>query len=217
MVAIEFEDKVTVTSLATFREWAKSDAYPERGQFSYLAGSLYVDLSMEKFIPHNQVKGEFAVVLGQLVKTAEMGYYVHDNMLYTNVGADLSTEPDGAFLSYDTMREGRAWLNGGALGDDVELEGVLDMVLEVVSDSSVRKDTVRLHDLYWRAGIPEYWLVDARGAAPQFTIFKHGPEGYTRTRPQKGGWLKSDVFGRSFRLTQNTDLLGHPRCNLAVR
>lgn len=217
MVAIEFEDKVTVTSLATFREWAKSDAFPERGQFSYLAGSLYVDLSMEKFIPHNQVKGAVAIVLGPMVKAADMGYYVHDNMLYTNVDADLSTEPDGAFLRYDAVREGRAWLNGGALGDDVELEGVLDMVLEVVSNSSVRKDTVRLLDLYWRAGIPEYWLVDARGTTPLFTIFKHGRDGYTPTRPQKGGWLKSEVFGRSFRLTQDTDPLGHPRYTLAVR
>ena len=77
------------------------------------------------------------------------------------------------------------------------------MVLEVVSDSSVRKDKRILPDLYWRAGIPEYWLVDARGKSPEFTIFKHGREGYTPTRPQRGGWLKSDVFGRSFRLCRS--------------
>src|SRR5256885_8764701 len=44
----------------------------------------------------------------------------------------------------------------------LELEGTPDMVLEVVSESSVQKDTKRLRQLYWQAGIREYWLVDAR-------------------------------------------------------
>ena len=34
------------------------------------------------------------------------------------------------------------------------------MTLEVVSSSSVRKDTVDLRDRYYKAGILEYWLVD---------------------------------------------------------
>jgi Uma2 family endonuclease len=37
------------------------------------------------------------------------------------------------------------------------------MVLEVVSASSVEPDTQTLRELYWAAGIKEYWLVDARG------------------------------------------------------
>jgi hypothetical protein len=35
----------------------------------------------------------------------------------------------------------------------VELEGSLDMVLEVVSASSVHKDTVVLRRAYWQAGM----------------------------------------------------------------
>ncbi|MCI0358573.1 MAG: Uma2 family endonuclease [Planctomycetaceae bacterium] len=38
------------------------------------------------------------------------------------------------------------------------------MTLEVVSDTSVVKDTQELRSLYWLAGIQEYWLVDARAA-----------------------------------------------------
>jgi len=52
----------------------------------------------------------------------------------------------------------------------LELEGTPDMVLEVVSASSVVKDTETLLQLYWQAGIPEYWLVDARGEALEFTV-----------------------------------------------
>jgi hypothetical protein len=32
-----------------------------------------------------------------------------------------------------------------------------------------------------------------------------------------GGWVKSAVFGKSFRLTEQTDPLGHPEYTLAVR
>ena len=46
------------------------------------------------------------------------------------------------------------------------------MVLEVVSNSSVRQDTQELVEDYFWAGIPEYWLVDARGETPVFEI--HG-------------------------------------------
>jgi len=33
----------------------------------------------------------------------------------------------------------------------------------------------------------------------------------------QGGWAKSAVFGKSFRLTEQTDPLGHPDYTLAVR
>lgn len=83
------------------------------------------------------------------------------------------------------------------------------MVLEVVSPSSVQKDIATLRDLYCRAAIPEYWLVDARRATPAFTIFRHTERGYV-PGCKPGGWLKSRVFGKSFRLTRQADERGNP-------
>jgi Uma2 family endonuclease len=90
-------------------------------------------------------------------------------------------------------------------------------VVEVVSDSSEDKDLVKLRSDYFRAGIPEYWIVDARDGALNFDILKRGSRGYTTTRTQADGWLKSAVFGRSFRLTQATDPLGNPQFTLEHR
>jgi Uma2 family endonuclease len=104
----------------------------------------------------------------------------------------------------------------GAKGGYVELEGIPDMVLEVMSDSSVHKDTEQLRELYWQAGIREYWLVDARKEPLTFEILRHTAKGYIATRKQ-AGWLKSAVFGKSFQLTQRTDDLGYPEYRLAVR
>jgi Uma2 family endonuclease len=90
----------------------------------------------------------------------------------------------------------------------VEIEGTPDMVLEVVSTRSVRKDTKVLRGLYAKAGIPEYWLVDARKDPPQFDVLHWTGRGYTATR-RKQGWLKSKVFGRSFLLESRPDRLGN--------
>jgi Uma2 family endonuclease len=87
-------------------------------------------------------------------------------------------------------------------------------VFEVISSSSVRKDTIELRDLYWQAGIPEYWLIDARHEPVKFDILRHGANRYLPTK-KIGGWLKSSVFGRSFRLTKENDQLGNPQFTLA--
>jgi Uma2 family endonuclease len=77
-----------------------------------------------------------------------------------------------------------------------ELEGAPDWVLEI---GSVGKDTVRLRKGYHRAGIPEYWLVDARGENILFQILHYQQSGYVAS-PFREGWLRSKVFERSFRL-----------------
>jgi Uma2 family endonuclease len=206
-----------VNDLNSFCRWATSDQYPQRGRFSYLRGTIWVDLSVEILYRHNQVKGEFAEVLGRLVKSLAIGRFIPDGMLLRNSDADLATEPDGMFVSYDALRSRRVRGIERETPDFLELEGSPEMVLEVVSETSVQKDTVELRDLYWRAGILEYWLVDARAAAPRFDLLRHGRKGYTATRKQAGGWVRSNVFDRSFQLTRTTDPLGDPLYVLNVR
>jgi len=212
--SVIIEDKACIPAwvddLESFRRWAHSDDFPERGWFSYLNGEIWADLSMEELFTHNLVKMEYTTVLASLLRIVQLGYLVSDRMLLSNLAANLSTEPDGLFCFWATVQSGRLRLIEGAKGGYMELEGTPDMVLEIVSRSSVRKDTERLRDLYWRAGIMEYWLVDARGAAPRFDIFRHTKDGYVVTEAQDG-WLWSKVFGQGFQLTQQTDPLGHPR------
>ena len=90
------------------------------------------------------------------------------------------------------------------------------MVLEVVSRSSVQKDTRNLREDYWQAGVREYWLIDARPDPLTFDILRHTPRGY-RAAPKKDGWIRSAVFGKSFRLLRGITALGHPQFTLEVR
>jgi len=206
-----------VEDLASFRRWVHSDEFPETGRICYLKGEVWVDMSKEQIFSHNQVKNEYAFVLTGLAKASRRGRYFPDGLLLTNEEADLSSQPDGGtFISYDSLETGRVRLVEGAHEGHVEIEGTADMVLEVVSTSSVEKDTILQFDLYWQAGIREYWLVGARGERLEFDIWRHTPNGYVVTRKQ-GGWIRSAVFGKSFRLTRQSDERGDPEYTLAVR
>lgn len=217
---VVIEDRVIIPAwvddLESYRRWARSGGYPNQGWYSFLNGQIWVDLSREELFSHNLVRSACTAVLGSLMHTVVGGYYVNGRMLLSHSGVNLSTEPDGLAVSWKALESGRLRLIEGKNGDYVELEGAPDIVLEILSSTSVRKDTQVLRDLYWRAEIAEYWLVDARSEQPRLDILQHGPEGYV-SAPAQDGWLTSRVFGRAFRLVKQTDPLGYPKFRLEVR
>jgi Uma2 family endonuclease len=205
-----------VVDLESFRRWADAADFPEKGRIWFLKGEVWVDMSKEQLFSHLAVKNEFSRVISNLVKDSELGLYLPDGLFLCNVHADIAGNPDGTFASADAIESGRVRLIEGKRGGYVELEGSPDMVLEVISPSSVRKDRATMRQAYWEAEIREYWLVDARQDPLEFDVFRHASRGYVATRKQDG-WLKSAVFGKAFRLTQRTNRLGHPEYTLAVR
>jgi Uma2 family endonuclease len=172
-------------------------------------------MSPEELIRHNQLKGEFSYAITGLLKSQRLGKFFHDRTLLSHARAELSTEPDGVFVSWDSFNKKRVRLVKGTEGY-VELVGTPDMVLEVVSRTSVRKDSIVLRHRYWLARVPEYWLVDPRGDTPRFEILRRRSSGYAGI-PKRAGWQASAVFGKSFKLTQSKDKLGFPEYTLAVR
>jgi Uma2 family endonuclease len=205
-----------VVDLKSFVRWADTVDFPEKGRIWYLKGKVWVDMSKEQVFSHSLIKGVYTARLVDVTEQAGSGYFFPDGLFYSNEDADIGGQPDGTFVSFATLESALARLIEGKRGGYVELVGTPDMVLEIVSHSSVAKDTVVLKQAYWQAGIPEYWLVDARQEPPQFTIFRHTSRGYVAVRP-KDGWLRSGVFGKSFRLVQTTSKLRLPQFKLEIR
>src|SRR5216684_918480 len=203
-----------VKDLESFRQWYLSDDFPNSGVISYIQKEVWLDLKMEE-LAHNQVKGEIAAVLTLFLKKNPLGKYFQDRFRLINWQANLSTEPDGMFVSWETLQNEQAKLVEGEKGW-MELEGTPDMVLEVVSSSSVKKDTIKLRKSYWQAEIPEYWLVDARQDQLSFEIPRSNSRGYVPAR-KSGGWQSSSVFSQDFKLQKGTDKLGYPEFTLSVR
>lgn len=204
---------VSAQDLDSFRRWTLSDKYPNQGEISYLGGLLWVDPSMERDV-HNQIKTAVTAVLFSLVQVNRLGRLYGDRMRIVHPEAGLSTEPDALFATWETLQRQRLQLQKGS--DSLELIGAPDMVLEVVSPTSVEKDTVHLVELYFRAGVAEYWLVNPLEGRLVFTIYRRAAKKFAAVRPQRG-WHHSPLFARDFRLTQQTNELNLPEFTLEVR
>jgi Uma2 family endonuclease len=214
--AAEVEIPTWVADLPSFRRWVHSPAVPEDLNVFWVGGKVWVDMSKEQIFSHVDVKTEFVRVLANLAIELNLGRMRTDGALYTNDDANIAVNPDAIFISHAAREEGRVTLVPGRKGGYVEIQGTPDMVLEVVSRSSVTKDTELLFEGYWTADIPEYWLIDARKSPPRFDIYRHTDNGYVAVR-RRDGWLKSAVFDRQFRFVESKDRFGDPAYSLEVK
>jgi len=224
MATIRFEEQIEIPlgirSLADFRRWATSDDFPERGRIDYVAGSIEVEMSPEDFFCHGTLKGEIYARLHDRVKRFGLGHVVTDRTRVSCPDADLSVEPDIVFLSHQTLQSGRARLvpkSGAAPGRYVEVEGPPDLVVEIVSDASVTKDTRRLPQAYFEAGIRELWLADARSGELLFQIHHREAAAFEPVPPDEEGFQSSEVFASLFRLDGTRNQEGYWEFDLQVK
>jgi len=194
---------VSAHTLAGFRVWATSDKFPERGRISFLDKEILVDMCPEELETHASVKFEIGRVLGTLNRKMNRGKFYPDGTLVSNIDANLSTVPDATFVAWSSLEAKRVRLipREGEQGEYKELEGTPDWVLEVVSKFSLTKDTKLLRRQYFQAGIPEYWLVNARGKEIDFQILNRGESDYV-SLGSGADWQRSRIFLRKFRLVR---------------
>jgi Uma2 family endonuclease len=120
------------------------------------------------------------------------------------------------FCSWSTLESKRVTVSESVPGTDryPEVVGAPDLVLEIVSKSSIRKDTQVLKERYFAAGINEYWLVDARRAAIDFQILKRGQQNFEPVTADRRGFRASTVLPWKFKLTRERDRIGQWRYTL---
>jgi Uma2 family endonuclease len=194
-----------------FWRWLESDEFPESGRIDFLDGEISADMSPEDLQTHGVLKVEIGSKLHALIREQRLGQVFVDSTRVSSPGAGLSAEPDVVVVLWESLRSGTACYVQSPLGPPA-IEGAPDLVVEVVSRSSETKDRKLLPPLYARAGIPELWLVDARGRGPQadvkLEIFALGEGGYAAVEPEADGWLRSVSLPFQFRLRREPDL--HP-------
>ena len=192
--------------LAAFRRWAFSAEFPDDGRIDYLAGSVETDLSPEDLHTHGTVKAAIAAALHALIVERDLGQVFIDRARVSSPAADLSVEPDVLAVLWQSLESGRVRYlpraRGGA-ARSAEIEGGPDLVVEILSDSSMHKDTERLPRLYALAGVRELWLVDARDQQPHLAMlamYTLESGAYREVAPDARGHLLSPLLGHTFRL-----------------
>jgi Uma2 family endonuclease len=209
---------VTAGTLGGFREWLQSDDCPERGHIALLNRSIVIDMSPDEIETHNKVRQAIDLGIGNLNAREDLGEYFLDGATLTNDEANFGTVPHGMFVKWSSYDTGRVRLVARKRrhGEFIEIRGTPDWVLEVVSQFSLERDTVELPVLYHRAGIGEFWLVDARGPEIDSQILVRRRTRYVAVTP-KAGWHYSPLFARRFRLMRRRNRQGRWTYRLAVK
>jgi Uma2 family endonuclease len=118
---------------------------------------------------HQWISRNLFRVLDSHVTTHDLGrvFYAPLDVLLSDVDV---VEPDLLFVSRE-----RSSLLGRA-----NVQGPPDLVVEIVSPSHRRQDEVLKRDLYDRAGVVEYWLVDPE--AETVKVFQRDGHRYGRAQ-----------------------------------
>lgn len=196
-VEVPFRIPASARDLEGFRQWARSDRFPDYGRIDYLGGDLEVHMSPEELHTHGLVKAAIGARLYDRIAEAGLGDVYIDRARVSSPAAELSVEPDVVVVLWDTLDAGRIREISKSKRDPdrlIELEGAPDLVVEVISDASVGKDRSRLPLRYAAAGVPELWLVDARRGL-RFDVHVLEADGYRLAVSDPDGWLRSPLLG----------------------
>ena len=200
-----FEIPWEARTLEGFRAWvATLDEHAPL--VSFARGRMHVVMSPQSYATHEPLVGAINAMLRGLARELDIGRYFFPPSWFTHESSALSTEPDGFLALWSSLEGGDLRINPER---DTEMIGRPDMVLEVVSDSSRRKDLVEHVEDYALAGVREYWIVDGRADAVSLRILVLGASGTYADHPvDADGWVRSPIWQRGFRVRRLPERAG---------
>ena len=200
-----------VFTLEGFRNWVAGldESAP---LVSFCAGNVHIEMSPQNYRSHTSLTAEITSALVALARDAKLGMFCPAPSWFTCEGADLSTEPDGFLATYASLRSKAIAIHPAR---EHEMVGRPDMVFEAVSKTSRKKDLRDLVAQYALAGIPEYWIADARSETLEFRILVLQGDGHYHDQAgDDDGWLASPIWSRRFRLRRIVNEVGLPEFRL---
>ena len=175
----------------TYRDYAKT---PEDERWELIDGYLFkVDTPN---IAHQMTLSDLGFHLWTFVKADDLGRV-------------LARPTDVVLSDYDTVQPDLVFVSK-ARADIItraNIRGAPDLVVEILSPSTARRDWRDKFDLYELHGVPEYWMADPDARVIWVFVLREGAfveagrygEGDTLVSPTLAGFALdlSEVFGQS--------------------
>ena len=135
--------------------------------------------------PHAEAVGFMVTLLRLFVRRFGLGTVRPGAMEMLILGGRSSRDPDLTFVSNERLH---------LLTRD-RLDGPADLVVEIISPDSVRRDRRDMFDEYARAGIREYWIADVRPRQRRFDAWALDEVGgFRELPPDDDGRVHSSVL-----------------------
>jgi Uma2 family endonuclease len=140
----------------TFADWLR---FPDDGRlYEILEGELYV--TPPPSIEHQRISRNLLLNISR--------HFSKGEVLYAPVGVRLSDEdvlePDLVVV----LRE-----HADRIGAQV-IEGTPDLIVEILSPGTARRDLGPKREKYREAGVPEYWIVDPASSSIEVLALRDG-------------------------------------------
>jgi Uma2 family endonuclease len=152
--------------------------FPEdRQRHEILDGEHYVTPAPP--FRHQGVAGNLHLILGPFVREHRLGsvYFAPADVLLSK--HDI-VQPDLLFISNERA----------GIVTEANAQGAPDLVIEILSDSTRRRDETLKRDLYDRFGVREYWIADPQRRAVR--VFRRSGAGFVA--PQEFSAAAGDVL-----------------------
>jgi Uma2 family endonuclease len=152
-----------------FEAWCGTLDGSQPGRFEFLYGCVVAEPPASW--PHGKVDGAMARRLGIHVEDGGLGLVFGSSQGFALPSGD-TVAPDTSVILHET------WEAAPPPAPERFLTVVPDLVVEILSRSTARRDRRVKRDIYERNGVREYWLVDTRRHA--ITVLVRGPDGRFR-------------------------------------
>lgn len=191
-------------TLPGFRRWALSDDFPQHARVDYLDGTVHVGAAGVPLESHGRALTAFVTTVSNRVRVDESGEVTTSRTRVTLPAAAASVTPDLVFVSYASLAACRVTDTATDSGTDaIEFVGSPDLLVEIASPSTAKKDIDRLPNAYFMGGVTECWLVECRDdVPPAFTLHRRGGDLFEPVPPDADGFAASGVLGKCYRLTR---------------
>src|SRR4030095_5381378 len=141
--------------------------FPDDGQrHELIDGEHYVTPSPNT--KHQRVSGNLHLLIGSWLEIHQVGrvFYAPYDVVFSNFDV---VEPDLLYLSNERMAE---------VVTPQHVRGAPEIVIEIGSPGTRKRDETIKKRLYERAGVSEYWVVDPE--LDVVRVYRRGEEGFER-------------------------------------
>jgi len=169
-------DKATMT-YEEFRQWAGEDTCAE-----WVDGEVILPTPPKR--QHQGIVYFLTTLFGLYVELTGQGEVIAAPFETFLPSRPASREPDIIVVLGENLQR---------LSEE-RFTGAPDLVVEVVSEDSVRRDRMEKFLEYEREGVREYWLIDSRPAHAGVEVFTLEQGSFVPLVPNEEDWLESRVL-----------------------